>query len=163
MFQAPGWSTVSSTRGGFNFQFPNGTYIQKDTLSTLYYGRSIDTLLSLNVHYIDDVYTVQNDSLWGVLLNQNNGDTLRAVGTLMLILTNGQLLSIQNLSPTNTTPQGLEIGISLATDQTGAGFIFSRIYYHGGRFTAFTASSIDSDILRLGSYKTTFFNSINFY
>jgi hypothetical protein len=81
----------------------------------------------------------------------------------MLILTNGQLVSIQNLSPAGNIPSGLEIGISYTSDQTGDGLMFSRIYYINERFTSFTIGSVGSDAYRLSIYKTSFFNSINFY
>ena len=156
------WTTVNSTRGNFSFQLPNNNYTSKDSLNVLFYNYQVDTVLTIVTHYIDNAYMVQNDSLFTVLLNQNYGDSLRAVGGLMLLLTNGQLQSIQDINPTSYNPKGIEIGFNYVADQTGDGLLFSRIFYKNGKFTAFTISSIGSDSVRLGVYKTTFFNSIDF-
>jgi hypothetical protein len=105
---------------------------------------------------------IQNDSLFTVFLNQNYGDTLRAIGSLMLTLTNGQLVSIQNIVATGNNPNGIEIGIEFPSERSSNNLMFSRIYYQYNKFTSFTASSLSSDIIRLGIHKTTFFNSISF-
>jgi hypothetical protein len=80
----------------------------------------------------------------------------------MLTLTKGQLVSIQNISPTSYNPKGLEIGIQLAGETSGNDLMFSRIYYSNSKFSAFTATGLSSDAIRLGIYKTSFFNSISF-
>jgi hypothetical protein len=160
--RAQSWTSVSSARGNFSFQLPSSSYTQKDTLNTLFYDFKVDTLLGLDVHHMSNVQMIQNDSLFTIYLNQNSGDTLRAVGSLMLTLTNGQLVSIQNISPTSNNPKGLEIGIQLAGETSGNNLMFSRIYYSNGKFTAFTTLSLSSDAIRLGIYKTAFFNSISF-
>ena len=159
---AQSWTTVNATRGNFAFQLPNSNYTSKDSLDMLLYNYPVDTVLTLVTHYIENAYMVQNDSLFTILLNQNSGDSLRAIGSLMLLIANGQLVSIQDITPTTYNPKGIEIGFNYVADQTGDGLLFSRIFYKNGKFTAFTISSIGSDANRLGLYKTTFFNSINF-
>jgi hypothetical protein len=160
--QAQSWTYVSSPRGNFSFQFPTLNYIQKDTLDLLFYDNQVDSLLGLEVQYLSNAQMIQNDSLFTIYLNQNNGDTLRAVGSFMLSLTNGQLVSIQNIAPTNNNPKGLEIGIEYEGETTGNNLMFTRIYYSNNRFTAFSTTSKSSDAVRLGIYKTSFFNSISF-
>ena len=156
------WPQVTSIRGSFKFSFPNNTYSTIDTLNTLFYVKQVDTLLSLQVHYINNVAVSTTDSVWTVLLSQNNNDTLRAMGGFMLILANGQLTSIQNLNPAGNNPKGLEISMVCPGESVENNIIFSRLYLQNGRFHAFTAGSLASDVVRLGAYKTTFFNSITF-
>jgi hypothetical protein len=161
--RAQSWTSVSSSRGNFSFQLPSSDYTQRDTLNTLFYTKQIDTLLSIQVIYIDNVIANLSDSLWTALLSQNNGDTLRAMGGFMLVMTQGTLVSIQNLTPTSNNPKGIEIGFQCQGESVENNIIVSRIYFKNGRFTAFTIGSLQSDVIRLGVYKTSFFNSINFY
>ena len=156
------WANISSTRGSFNFQLPGNNFISKDTLGVLFYNYQVDTALTLDTHYIDDAVMIQNDALFTSLLNQNSGDSLRAVSGMMLLLTNGQLVSIQNLVATSSYPKGIEIGFTYKSDMSADGLIFSRIFYKNNKFTSFSINGAASDAVRIGLYKTTFFNSINF-
>ena len=159
-----GWSNISSNRGSFNFHMPvaSATF-QKDTLGVLFYHNEIDTILGLQTHYIDGVSTVTTDSVWQVLLAQNNSDTLRAFAGLCIIFTNGQLSSIQDLNPTALNPKGVEFSITMPEQESVSEVMFTRIYYHNGRFFAFTANGVQSDINRLNNYKNNLFNSISIY
>ncbi|NJN33485.1 MAG: hypothetical protein HC817_03730 [Saprospiraceae bacterium] len=160
------WFNVLAPRGNFSFQMPQSGYNQRDTLSTLFYSLEIDTLLSLQVHHIGNVHTEMpvSDPVWQQLLNQNGGDTLRAVGAMMLLLTNGTLEGIQNITASGAQPPGIEIGIKYPSEKiAGNDLLISRIYYQAGKFVAFTLTSTEGDAVRLGSYKTSFFNSIYFY
>jgi hypothetical protein len=156
------WPQITAARGNFKFGFPSTTYTAIDTLNTLIYSKQVDTLLSLQVHYVNNVTVSTTDSVWAVLLSQNNNDTLRAMGGFMLVLANGQLTSIQNLNPAGNNPKGLEISMICPGESTESNLIFSRLFLQNGRFHAFTVGSLASDVIRLGTYKTTFFNSISF-
>jgi hypothetical protein len=164
--QVPEQTTVSgniiSPRGNFSFNFPSGTYTQYDTLTTLFYASNVDTLLTLQTHFVGNVTINSTDSIWTTLLNQNSNDTLRAMGAFMLVMSNGQLSSIQNINPTINNPKGVELSFICAGEADENNLVFTRLYLKNGQFYAFTAASVQSDIIRLGTYKTTFFNSINF-
>ena len=157
----PSWQTIFSSRGNFSFQTLS-TYIQRDTLSTLYYAAQLDTL-GLQVHFIDNSTLISNDATFTALITQNAGDTLRAIAQFMINLTNGQLVSIQNLGTVGTMPTGLEFGILMPSELNANMYMFTRLFRRYNRFYAFTATSTQTDISRLTTYKTTFFNSINFY
>lgn len=160
--QTSNWSTITSPRGNFQFSFPNSIYSTIDTLNTLFYVKDVDTLLSIQVHYINNVTVSTTDSLWTVLLTQNNNDTLRAMGGFMLVLANGQLTSIQDLNPVGNNPKGIEISMKCPGENAPNNIIYSRLYLQNGRFHAFSVGSVEGDVDRLNIYKTTFFNSINF-
>lgn len=160
--KAQSWTTISATRGNFQFKFPSNTYSITDTLNTLFYTYEVDSLISVQVHYLGIANINTTDSVWTTLLSQNNGDTLRAMVGYMLVLTNGQIASIQNIVPTPYNPKGIDFSIVAPSEKVESQIIHSRLYYQGGRFYAFTVVSVESDVIRLGTYKTTFFNSIYF-
>ena len=161
VLNAQTWTTVNASRGNFSFQILN-TFAKFDTLSTLLYSANQDSL-GIQVHFIDSASVINNDANFTSLISENQGDTLRAIAAFMISLTNGQLVSIQNLGAVGTMPKGLEVGIKFKAELPDNIIMFSRIYRRYNRFYAFTATSIEPDLTRLGNYKNTFFNSINFY
>lgn len=160
--QTSNWSTIMSPRGNFQFSFPNNIYTTIDTLNTIFYVKDVDTILSIQVHYINNVTVSTTDSVWTMLLAQNNNDTLRAMGGFMLVLANGQLTSIQDLNSVGNNPKGIEISMTCPGENAANNVIFSRLYLQNGRFHAFSVGSVENDVDRLNIYKTIFFNSINF-
>lgn len=59
------WATISSSRGNFSFQFPQGSF-SLDTLGLLTYintPNSLDSSISFQVNFIDSVAITGNDEL----------------------------------------------------------------------------------------------------
>ena len=158
------WTQVTPIRGNFKFSFPSNIHGFIDTLNSLLYSKEIDTILNLQVYYIDNVTTnvAETDVVWQNILNQNSGDTLRSFAGVMLLLSEGTLEGIQDLPQNGNKPRGVEVGIRSPNDGISNYMMVSRIYYYNRKFLIFTASSTPNDNVRLGLYKTSFFNSIIF-
>jgi hypothetical protein len=87
---------------------------------------------------------------------------MEAIPQLLLLATNSALTSISDI--TVAGKPGLEIGIEyneLASNIPTLTFI--RSFLINNKFITYTISGSSADVLRLTSYKNTFFSSINFY
>lgn len=155
------WTLVNDSVATVSFLLPVSPQVY-DTLHTTLYNGTVDSLLSLQMYFFDSAYFDSTEVLLQQALAQNNNDTLRAIVQLTLFATNSELLSIEDIS--SGLRSGLETGIDYLTLQSDVPTLsFMRYYMFDGKFIVFSISGSKEDIPRLTSYKSIFFNSINFY
>lgn len=161
LFAQAVWVTVDNAATHARFDLPTNPAIVDSLHLTLYNG-SVDSLLSLQVHVFDSAYLNTEEQLLSTALQENEGDTLRAIAHLIIFATNSEILSIENI--TVDEKNGLEIGINYLTLVSDIPtFTFMRYFLFNGKFIVFSIAGSQDDVPRLLSYKDTFFNSINFY
>jgi len=158
---AQGWVTIENEAVKVRFDLPSDPAIADSLHLTLYNG-SVDSLLTLQVHVFDSAYLNTEEELLSVALQENEGDTLRAIAQLILFATNSELLNIEDINVNERN--GLEMGINYLTLISDVPtFTFMRYFLFNNKFIVFSIAGSQDDVPRLLSYKDTFFNSINFY
>ena len=149
------WTTVYSQRGNFNFKMPsNPDLFESET--TLMYNYEIDTTFFLQTKYSDDLGNIS-------VITSGLDDTYKLFAQHLIYLTpNSQLESIETIYTNGK--QGKEIGISYDNEQDASikMYCFIRVYIWNTQIATFTIGSTADDLSTLLSYKTSFFNSINF-
>lgn len=134
-----------------------------DSLHTTMYSSEVDSFLSVQVHLFDSAYLNADEALLSAALEENEGDTLRAIAQLFLYATNSELLSLEEVA-NNMGDPGLEIGLDYLTLQSDFPTLtFIRYFLFNHKFIAFSITGSEDDVPRLMSYKDLFFDSINFY
>ena len=132
----------------------------RDTVNVNFYNLDIDGVV-LQVHFVDSV-AFQSNEISDELLENNDGDELRAQAQLMEMLTHGKIVSIKDLDQNgNTLRRGIEFGVEYAANDT-TNYTFCRLYNWRGSVLCFT---ITSDVYRLDKLLATkldFFDSITF-
>lgn len=128
-----------------------------DSLHTAFYVYEVDSLLAMQVHIFDKANLDSEETLIQTALAQEANDTLRAIASLIVLASDSELTSIQEVWEDQI--RGLEISILYPDDDQGI-FSFIRYYLYQEKFITFTITGIDSDMDRFLSMKDTFFNSI---
>lgn len=154
-----GWMSVTNSAYGCSFLMPGNP--QYHTLqNTKMYSAQVDTALALNTHIQDSATLDTNSPHFAQALSQQNGDTLRAIAALTLLVTNSDLLSVQNVTINGKT--GLEVGIRYKTLSSNYSFFtYLQYFLTGGKLFAFSITGTDGDQARVQQYKSVFFQSIN--
>jgi hypothetical protein len=184
---AQSWVTINSPRGNFSFSFPTSVPAY-DTLSLLSYINILpgDSTISFQVNYIEGVYISGNDELqnylsvkFGINSAGSTGtssgtssttdctvDSIEAVLTtyaqMYQVTTQG---TIEGLVASDYTPcviRGKELTIRHPnlTGDSGYYFAFTRYFYWGTKFLAFTVSGPEEKLVNIQSYKNQLFSSI---
>ena len=159
MYAQTDWYKTTNEKGGFSFDMPENPKL-RDTVNVSFYNLDIDGVV-LQVHFVDSV-AFQSNEISDELLENNDGDELRAQAQLMEMLTHGKLVSIKDLVQSgNTLRRGIEFGLEYdANNDTN--YTFCRLYNWRGSVLCFT---ITSDVYRLDKLLATkldFFDSITF-
>jgi hypothetical protein len=161
--QTTNWVAINNPIDKYSFSLP-GKPLMKDTLQVRFYSYQVDSLLSFQVHQLNNAELEPNVNRSQVLeaaLQQSNNDTLRAMIRLMLSTSNADLLSIEDVLV--SSKKGIEAGILYKeTDTNNPSVSFIRLFYFNKRFISFNVSGTKNDIMRLQNNKTIFFNSISF-
>ncbi len=156
------WIGVTDAPAHIAFQFPTQAGPVLDDESQLrMYASAVDSLLGLQVHIYDSAYIDPEEPLYRTALEQTQHDSLRAIAKLILLATNSELTSIQDVNINNRA--GLEVGIrymDLASEIPTLTFI--RFFLVDRKFITFTISGSQEDMMRLTEYRNAFFNSIAF-
>ena len=156
----PVWVTIDIPDIPCSFDMPETPY-SFDTLLTSLYSVAIDTTLALQVHVFDDARFDSINDIFQQALVQENNDTLRAMGAIMLLATNSELTSISDIQTDGY--DGLEISfeyLSLASNYDYHSFV--RFYLVDNYFVSFTVTVYEGSIDQGLFYKSLFFSSIGF-
>ena len=161
------WIEITNGYHGISFRSPL-VVAKYDTLQTTYYAIKVDTSLSLQVHIFEGAQFGEGNELLNEALIDTEGDTLRAIAKIMLLVTNSELTSIEDVtSMTNNFEaldiNGLEMSFYYKTLPSSEPYhTFIRYYLTNNRFYAFSLTTGESEILRAYTYKNQFFQSIQF-
>ena len=162
------WIEIADDYHGISFLSPLGA-AKYDTLQTTFYAIKVDTSLSLHVHVFEDAKFGNGNEILTEALQDSEGDTLRAIAKIMLLTTNSELTSIEDIVTSYTSNlninyvNGLEMSFYYKTLQSSQQYhTFIRYYLLNNRFYAFSLTTGESEILRAYTYKNQFFNSIQF-
>lgn len=154
------WVQLNNFNPDFNFKLPNNPLIL-DTINIESFFFKVDSTLGLQVHFIDSISFDSSNLIFTTSLIQSNYDTLRAIGKILLLISNGTLTSISDIYINNH--KGLEIGFSYDELSTlEREYSFNRVFLFDDKFLTFSITGIETDLQRLLLYKEIFFNSINF-
>ncbi|HRH03424.1 MAG TPA: hypothetical protein PLN13_09235 [Bacteroidia bacterium] len=154
------WVQLNNYNPDFNFKLPNNPLIL-DTINIESFFFKVDSTLGLQVHFIDSISFDSSSLIFTTALTQTNYDTLRTIGKILLLISNGTLTSISDILIDNH--RGLEIGFSYDELSTlEREYSFNRIFLYDDKFLTFSITGIETDLQRLLIYKEIFFNSINF-
>lgn len=154
------WVLLNNYNPNFSFKLPDNPQFL-DTVNIESYFFKVDSTLGIQVHFLDSISLDSTSEIFTIALAQTNFDTLRTIGKILLLLSNGTLTSISDLNIDNH--KGLEIGFSYnEVTASEKEYSFNRIFLFDNKFLTFTVTGIETDLERLILYKETFFNSINF-
>jgi len=155
------WVAITVPQQGISFSMP-GQPLAVDTLHTKLYAVSVDSLLALQVHIFDSASLNPNETFLKAALAQTDGDTLRAIAAIFLLVTNSDLLELNDTTVNNI--RSIEIGLNYKTYASNIPYIsFIKYWFVNDNFFAFTITGANEDIERINSYKTIFYSSINVY
>lgn len=161
VYSQPNWVSVTDTTLRVQFDLPVAPTLVDSLHTTQYFG-GVDTLLTIQVFVFDSAYFDAGDVLLQTALQQNAGDTLRAIAQLLLFATNSELVSINDLMINGRN--GLEVGINYLTLTTEVPTLtFIQYFLFDNKLALFSIAGSKDDIPRLIAYRGTFFSSINFY
>ncbi len=149
------WPTIYSKHGDFSFRMPS-TPDLNESETTLMYSYEVDTTFFLQIKYSENLGNIS-------IVTNNLNNTYKLFAQHLIYLTpNGQLESIKTVYTNGK--EGKEIGISYANEQNTSikMYLFVRVYIWDSQIATFTIGAPESNLSTLLSYKTSFFNSINF-
>lgn len=156
---AQSWTGHSELLAGVTFDLPDGAQVY-DSLHIRMYAVSVDSILGLQVHLFDSAYFNEGNELLEEALAQE-GDTLRAIASLMLLATNSELVELEEVDVSGRN--GLDVGLDYLTLASNIPTLtFCRYFLYDGKFLAFIISGSKDDETRLLNYKAAFFDSIKF-
>jgi hypothetical protein len=177
------WTTINSTRGNFQFSFPQNV-IPIDTLNLLsYFTNMEDSTIVFQVNFIDSVYISGNDELQTYLADparqssaaqRTLSNTCYVDSIETVLVTYAQMYqqttegTIEGFVTSDYQPcyiRGKELTIrhpNLSGDE-GYNFVFTRYYYWNSKFLAFTVTGPEEKLSQLYAYKNQFFDSIILY
>jgi len=161
------WVRVTDINTQTEFSMPANPQ-RVDTLSTTLYATPIDSTEALQVHIFNNAYFDSNNLLFSNALIQESGDTLRAVAKLMVLLSNSEVISMNEIYTNGH--RGLELGIKYLTLQNNTPYSsFIRYYLDKNNFISFSWTGNFTNMRRVPgeqgtpsppTYKDAFFNSI---
>jgi hypothetical protein len=153
------WYKLENSKGYFSFAMPEKPDF-RDTLNVNFYNLDIEGIV-LQVHFVNSV-AFQSNEISDELLENNEGDELRAQAQMMQMLTHSDLISIKDIAQSsNTLRRGIEFGLKYAVNDED-NYTFCRLYRWHDAVLCFT---ITSDVYRLDKLLATkldFFDSITF-
>ncbi len=155
------WSPFQESQYNLSFDLPSPNVDIKDTLGTKMYSFGLDSTLATQVHIVDNMQIGSSDAVVQDVLNQYGADTLRAIAEVMMLVTNSQLLSVQNVTAASGDV-GLEIGFEYQSLMSNATTVtFMQFYLIDNHFISFTVTGRTSAINQINTTRNTFFSSIS--
>jgi len=156
-----GWQTFTDVGTGVSFSMPPNV-IAADTLLTRLYASEVDSTEAVQVHIFDDARFDTSDELFNEALTLENGDTLRVIARLILLLTDGELTALDEVYTNGI--RGMELGTRyMLIDNDVYYYSFMRYYLVNGKFISFTWTGGEEAALRRGiTAKELFFDSVQF-
>jgi hypothetical protein len=153
--QAQSWQTFTISPS-ITFQLPN-TPAEYDTLNMKFYSLEIDSTLNFQVHRLDSA-NFAFDSLFITVLNDSSENVLDMYAKGLLYLTNGSLVSIEDITTNNIA--GKEVGILYNDPGYGEVYTFTRYYFYNNIFVSFSLTCHQDVINYATDLKDDFFDSI---
>lgn len=154
------WQLIDDLENGISFSVTENPEIY-DTLGVKMYSSPIDSILSLQVHICDFVGFDPNNPLFENELERQNGDTLRTIASLIVLSTNSEISSIENVQ--KNAISGIELGITYKTLAANSPIhTILQYFIYDQKFVSFTISGLEEDLDRLIINKQLFFDSIAF-
>jgi hypothetical protein len=157
--KAQSWSAYNSPNGQFSFELP-GAPLVIDSLNVLFYSYDQDSIIGLQVHYIENVELDPEQAYLTQFIGENNGGILDIFVKTMLYFTGGKIISLQKIIPVGTTIQGIEVGVEYLENTDEEYISFMRFYYWDKKFLTLNGTATKKDILQLYLFKERFFNSL---
>ena len=137
------WVHVSYPAYDCSWQMPD-TPTMLDTLGVRMYSLELDSTMAITVHFIQDVLP---DTTLGSLYQAAydvEGDTLRAMAQVMLVLSYGELLAIAD-TVVNGVPS-LDLSFAVQEhEEAEPQLIHARLYYWKQRFITFSVTAAYRD------------------
>jgi hypothetical protein len=163
------WVKIVDSSTNIEFAMPEAPLFV-DTLSTAMYSNAVDSTEALQVHIYRDVSFDNTDPLFNAALIQENGDTLRVIAKLILLTTNSEIISIDEVFTNGS--RGVVLGIryyAFASNNPNTSYI--RYYIEKNNFIAFTWTGTQSTMKKVPRpgappaptdplYKDVFFDSV---
>ena len=151
-----GWQVFIATGAGVIFEMPPNVVFAEDTLATRMYAAEIDSTEAVQVHIVKDAEFDSSDEFFSTALMLENGDVLRAIARLALLVTDSELTAINEIYTNGI--RGIELGIRYPLGEAGSYYYsFMRYYLVRGNFVSFSWTGT----LKGGSVnRNLFFNSI---
>lgn len=158
-FAQANWLKLQNQKGDFKFAMPEKPEF-RDTVNVNFYNLSIDGIV-MQVHFVDSV-AFQSNEISTELLENNDGDELRAQAQLMQMLTHGKLVSIKDIAQSgDILRRGIEFGLEYDANED-TNYTFCRFYNWQGAVLCFTITSDAYRLDKLLATKLDFFDSITF-
>jgi len=152
------WSVIQVPKLRIEFSLPENAKMY-DTLETKLYSSAIDTTEAMQVHIFEDARFSTSEPVFNEALRQENGDTLRAIAKLMLLITNSELTALEGIK--TGKHRALEIGFVYKTLQTNYPYhTFVRYYMINNIFVSFSWTCSETKLQKGILNKNKFFNSI---
>jgi len=161
--QSTNWTTITDKETGISFSSPDNTD-SYDTDELKLFAAEISSSEAVQVHICKDAEFNVSDSVYQEALAQENNDSLRAMARMILLTSNSELTSIEEI--TTNGERGIELGIIYTDLQSEIQYYsFIRYYIIAGDFVSFTwtGDKTTAGLVAKGTVtnKSNFFQSIN--
>lgn len=167
--QTLNWVRIIDSQTQTEFSMPENP-MHIDTLSTVLYSTSIDSTEALQVHIFDNASFNSNDPIFSNALIQENGDTLRAIAKVLVLFSNSEIISLNEIYTNGH--RGMILGIKYLTLQSNLpSSSFIKYYFENNKFISFTWTGNFTSMRRVSpnqglptppTFKDAFFESVEF-